>query len=172
MSSTVQAPSRSLLRALKSTSNCHCSRSKRLLQANQQRWQSSSSAAVTTDDPSQSPRAPRVSLPPRWAATPEAMKAPVRTRPTKPGWKPFECNNSPEKLDAMYSKFLGKTGPKMLSDETKWLAVTHKSFDFGRRGFNDRLSFLGMTYAKCLKIGAYERQQVDKLSNYRRVLNC
>lgn len=31
----------------------------------------------------------------------------------------------------------------MLSDETKWLAVTHKSFDHGRRGFNDRLAFLG-----------------------------
>lgn len=32
----------------------------------------------------------------------------------------------------------------MLSDEVKWLAVTHKSFDQGRRGFNDRLAFLGM----------------------------
>ena len=31
----------------------------------------------------------------------------------------------------------------MLSDETKWLCVTHKSFDHGRRGFNDRLAFLG-----------------------------
>lgn len=72
------------------------------------------------------------------------MKAPVRTRPTKPDWKPFECNTSAAKLDAMYVKLLGKTGPKMLSDETKWLAVTHKSFDFGRRGFNDRLAFLGI----------------------------
>lgn len=25
----------------------------------------------------------------------------------------------------------------------QWLAVTHKSFDHGRRGFNDRLAFLG-----------------------------
>lgn len=31
----------------------------------------------------------------------------------------------------------------MLTDEVKWLAVTHKSFDHGRRGFNDRLAFLG-----------------------------
>ncbi|KAJ8125564.1 hypothetical protein O1611_g8075 [Lasiodiplodia mahajangana] len=31
----------------------------------------------------------------------------------------------------------------MLPDELKWLAVTHKSFDQGRRGFNDRLAFLG-----------------------------
>jgi len=30
-----------------------------------------------------------------------------------------------------------------LSEETKWLAVTHKSFDQGKRGFNDRLSYLG-----------------------------
>lgn len=52
-------------------------------------------------------------------------------------------NQDPSKLDAMYASFLGKNGPKMLSDETKWLAVTHKSFDHGRRGFNDRLSFLG-----------------------------
>lgn len=43
----------------------------------------------------------------------------------------------------MYTRFLGKTGPKMLSDETKWLAVTHKSFDHARRGFNDRMAFLG-----------------------------
>ena len=26
---------------------------------------------------------------------------------------------------------------------SQWLAVTHKSFDHGRRGFNDRLAFLG-----------------------------
>jgi large subunit ribosomal protein L15 len=38
---------------------------------------------------------------------------------------------------------LGNGGDKVLSDETKWLAVTHKSFDQGRRGFNDRLAFLG-----------------------------
>jgi len=31
----------------------------------------------------------------------------------------------------------------MLTEEVKWLAITHKSFDQGRRGFNDRLSFLG-----------------------------
>ena len=33
----------------------------------------------------------------------------------------------------------------MLTEETKWLAVTHKSFDHGRRGFNDRLAYLGMS---------------------------
>lgn len=34
----------------------------------------------------------------------------------------------------------------MLSEEIKWLAVTHKSFDQGRRGYNDRLALLGMLY--------------------------
>lgn len=38
---------------------------------------------------------------------------------------------------------LGEDGDKMLSEEVKWLAVTHKSFDQGRRGFNDRLAFVG-----------------------------
>jgi large subunit ribosomal protein L15 len=38
---------------------------------------------------------------------------------------------------------LGNGGDQVLSDELKWLAVTHKSFDQGRRGFNDRLAFLG-----------------------------
>jgi len=31
----------------------------------------------------------------------------------------------------------------VLTEEVKWLAVTHKSFDQGRRGFNDRLAFFG-----------------------------
>lgn len=71
------------------------------------------------------------------------MQAPVRARPYPRGWKPFEVNDKPEKLNAVYAKLLGTNGPRMLSDETKWLAVTHKSFDHGRRGFNDRLAFLG-----------------------------
>jgi len=31
----------------------------------------------------------------------------------------------------------------MLTEEVKWLAITHKSFDQGRRGFNDRLAYMG-----------------------------
>ena len=31
----------------------------------------------------------------------------------------------------------------MLTEEVKWLAVTHKSFDHGKRGYNDRLAYLG-----------------------------
>lgn len=49
----------------------------------------------------------------------------------------------------MYIRFFGEGGNEWLSDETKWLAITHKSFDQGKRGFNDRLSYLGM--ALCLR---------------------
>lgn len=31
----------------------------------------------------------------------------------------------------------------MLSDEVKWIAITHKTFDQGKRGFNDRLAYFG-----------------------------
>ncbi|KAI9802351.1 MAG: hypothetical protein M1833_001857 [Piccolia ochrophora] len=43
----------------------------------------------------------------------------------------------------MYVRFLGPDGHRMLTEEVKWLAMTHKSFDHGRRGFNDRLAYLG-----------------------------
>lgn len=56
----------------------------------------------------------------------------------------FAVNEDPALLDAMYIKFLGMGGENALTDEVKWLAVTHKSFDQGRRGFNDKLAFLGM----------------------------
>ena len=70
------------------------------------------------------------------------MRAPPKP-PRKPFVKPLQVNTDAKKLDKMYSTFLGADGESLLSEETKWLAVTHKSFDFGRRGFNDRLSFLG-----------------------------
>lgn len=71
------------------------------------------------------------------------MSAPVRSRLKPEGVKPLAVNTDPQRLDQVYIRFLGKDGEKMLNEETKWLAVTHKSFDHGRRGFNDRLSFLG-----------------------------
>ncbi|RVX72786.1 hypothetical protein B0A52_03139 [Exophiala mesophila] len=71
------------------------------------------------------------------------MKAPVKSRLINPDVTPLVCNSDPRKLDDMYIRFLGKGGDKLLSDEVKWLAVTAKSFDHGRRGFNDRLAFLG-----------------------------
>ncbi|KAJ9640074.1 hypothetical protein H2199_006308 [Coniosporium tulheliwenetii] len=67
---------------------------------------------------------------------------PVRSRPV-PRDNFYEVNSDPRKLDEAYNKMLGRGGDKMLSEEVKWLAVTHKSFDHGRRGFNDRLALLG-----------------------------
>ena len=84
------------------------------------------------------------SQPPRWQATPPRMKAPFRSKP--PPRKPSEytVNEDPAVLDRVYVEVLGKDGDHVLTEEVKWLAVTHKSFDQGRRGYNDRLAFLGM----------------------------
>ena len=77
------------------------------------------------------------------------MKAPFPWKPKDPK-KAFKCNEDPKKLDRFYANFLGRGGDTMLSEEVKWLAVTHKSFDQGRRGFNDRLAFFGIgsTYGR------------------------
>ena len=61
----------------------------------------------------------------------------------RPHNKIWLVNSSPERLDAMYVRLLGPRGDKVLPEELKWLAVTHKSFDQGRRGFNDRLAMMG-----------------------------
>lgn len=79
---------------------------------------------------------------PRWSYTPEQMKAPFHPRIKDPR-KAWTVVEDPDRLDAMYNKFLGRGGDKVLTEEIKWLAVTHKSFDYGRRGFNDRLAFFG-----------------------------
>lgn len=82
---------------------------------------------------------------PRWARTPRRMKAPFSPHITKdPRRSEWKVNEDPKKLDDALNKFLGRDGERLLPDELKWLAVTHKSFDQGRRGFNDRLAFLGM----------------------------
>ncbi|KAL3458571.1 ribonuclease-III-like-domain-containing protein [Aspergillus heterothallicus] len=79
---------------------------------------------------------------PRWSYTPPRTKAPFSLHyDSKRPY--FPVNNDPKKLNEFYIRFLGPGGDKVLSDEVKWLAVTHKSFDQGRRGFNDRLAFLG-----------------------------
>ncbi|PNY26661.1 uncharacterized protein TCAP_03412 [Tolypocladium capitatum] len=81
---------------------------------------------------------------PRWSQTPAAMKAPLQMDFAKsPRNKIWAVNNSPERLDDVYNRLLGPGGSKMLPEELKWLAVTHKSFDQGRRGFNDRLALMG-----------------------------
>ena len=55
----------------------------------------------------------------------------------------WQVNENQKVLDEFYVRMLGHEGDKLLAEELKWLAVTHKSFDQGRRGFNDRLAFLG-----------------------------
>ncbi|KAG9228791.1 ribonuclease-III-like-domain-containing protein [Amylocarpus encephaloides] len=79
---------------------------------------------------------------PRWSYTPEEMKAPYPWKPTDPK-KAWNCNSDPAILDRFYASFLGPGGESVLTEEIKWLAITHKSFDQGRRGFNDRLAFFG-----------------------------
>ncbi|KAK3704649.1 hypothetical protein LTR37_013748 [Vermiconidia calcicola] len=76
----------------------------------------------------------------------------LREEPKQPVWK---VNTREEPLNDMYDRFIGRAGEvlkgqgestrgrDLLPEEVKWLAVTHKSFDHGRRGFNDRLAFLG-----------------------------
>jgi hypothetical protein len=84
---------------------------------------------------------------PRWSFTPPQMKAPFQPRPKDPS-KAWTCNEDPAKVDSMYIGLFGRGGDKVLSDEIKWLAITHKSFDQGRRGFNDRLAFFGTRYLR------------------------
>jgi len=79
---------------------------------------------------------------PKWSYTPDRMKAPMPWKPINPE-KRWKANEDPARLDTFYNTFLGRGGDTVLSDDVKWLAVTHKSFDQGRRGFNDRLAFLG-----------------------------
>lgn len=81
---------------------------------------------------------------PRWKATPPRMTAPFRSKPPTLHPNDFAVNEDPEQLDKVYVEVLGKRGDKILNEDVKWLAVTHKSFDHGRRGYNDRLAFLGM----------------------------
>ena len=79
----------------------------------------------------------------KWREAPYRMTAPHRSKP--PTFKPnhFPINRNPEVLDSVYVRVLGEGGDRALTEEVKWLAVTHKSFDHGRRGYNDRLAFLG-----------------------------
>ncbi|KAK7740922.1 hypothetical protein SLS53_004985 [Cytospora paraplurivora] len=83
---------------------------------------------------------------PRWSYTPERLKAPHGfsiNRIKVPQRAIWHVNEDPAKLDEFYERFLGRNGPRMLPEDIKWLAVTHKSFDYGRRGFNTRLAYFG-----------------------------
>ncbi|KAI9655502.1 MAG: hypothetical protein M1829_000646 [Trizodia sp. TS-e1964] len=73
------------------------------------------------------------------------MAAPFKHRlvnNTSPN-RTFTVNSDPALLDRFYFKLLGSGGDKLLSEHSKWLVVTHKSFDHGRRGYNERLAFYG-----------------------------
>lgn len=98
---------------------------------------------LSTESSSESTQANNETAKPRWSYTPPGAKAPFRLR-YNPNRPEFHVNEDPAVLDQFFIRFLGNGGEKLLSDEVKWLAVTHKSFDQGRRGFNDRLAFLGM----------------------------
>ncbi|KAL8755823.1 MAG: hypothetical protein Q9184_004681 [Pyrenodesmia sp. 2 TL-2023] len=80
---------------------------------------------------------------PRWRATPPRMVSQGASNRSFRVAKPFQVNEDPRKLDEILTRVLGKDGDRMLTEEVKWLAVTHKSFDHGRRGFNERLAYLG-----------------------------
>jgi large subunit ribosomal protein L15 len=92
--------------------------------------------------PPNAPVTPRVTIP-RWKAAPAGLHLPfkIRNADGKPAWR---CNDDALLLNRMYVRLLGSRGPTLLKDETKWLAVTHKTFDQGKRGFNERLAFYGM----------------------------
>ena len=135
-------PSKRLLEALRPARRrptCECIKASQCLPRKSPR----SVRCVSTAPPQFSEMEVEGDARPRWSYTPSAMRAPLRAHPEEPSYKLMKTNEDPKKLDAMYVSFLGREGHKVLSDETKWLAVTHKSFDHGRRGFNDRLAFMG-----------------------------
>ncbi|PNS21129.1 hypothetical protein CAC42_3467 [Sphaceloma murrayae] len=87
--------------------------------------------------PSESPR--YASEPPQ---PPGQIRMPFRLRPL-PAQPPFRVNTSSNRLAEAYAQFLGRGGDLLLPSDLKWLAITHKSFDHGWQGNNDRLAFLG-----------------------------
>lgn len=57
---------------------------------------------------------------------------------------PYQVNEDPAVLSNFYERLLdSKVEAAAIPEEVQWVAVTHKSFDHGRRGFNERLAFLG-----------------------------
>lgn len=81
--------------------------------------------------------------PPRWRMSPATLNAPVSTNKSK---NPVSTNRfEPCLLEKAYHNFLGPHYQDALpSERAQWLSVTHKTFDQGKQGFNDRLSFIGI----------------------------
>ena len=140
-------PPKNFLRAFNEPRRCRPTPLPTRLNANQQRHPRGGGAGPpppppTTPHPAARGRGRAARA--RWAYTPPATKAPFSlARPKDPRRSVWTTNEDPKKLDRFYEKFLGASGPGMLPEELKWLAVTHKSFDQGRRGFNDRLAYFG-----------------------------
>lgn len=80
-----------------------------------------------------------------WGNTLGQGRMPFKLRnPSQPVFKVIADDEAGNKaLDEMYTRFLGRGGELLLPKEVKWLAITHKSFDHGWQGSNDRLAFLG-----------------------------
>lgn len=97
------------------------------------------------------------------------MKAPFSINVVKdPKRQIWKVNEDPEKLERMYERLLGKDVAQLLPDELKWLAVTHKSFDGGRRGFNTRLAFFGRSRSVLLALCDSKTDRAwDRSSNHR-----
>ena len=132
-----------LARSLRRRATCQCSslHSTRTILPKSARNLSTSSARRDEEE-RYGNRGRELRTGPRWQSTPPRMMAPVRSKPPVMH-NDFIVNHDSERLDRVYDRVLGQGGCEMLTEEVKWLAVTHKSFDHGRRGFNDRLSFLG-----------------------------
>jgi hypothetical protein len=105
---------------------------------------------------------------PRWQRSPPLMRAPFKHRLTH---QTYIVNSDPAELDAFYVRFLGPGGDQILTEEVKWLAVTHKSFDHGSRGFCDRLAFLGMQTGSSL-LSRTNAIQGDVLYNFKEISFC
>ncbi|KAI5780764.1 ribonuclease-III-like-domain-containing protein [Geopyxis carbonaria] len=74
---------------------------------------------------------------------------------------PFSVNDKPQDLNAVYSELLGTQ--LQLSEDIKWQAVTHKSFDHGRQPFNEKLAFFGKTLLQMHACGhVLSRPRSDK----------
>lgn len=100
--------------------------------------EASSTPTATVDTPADPQNRPR------WSYTPNRMKAPFALyQPKDPRRSVWAVNEDPARLDKMYERLLGRDLARALPEELKWLAVTHKSFDNGRRGFNTRLAYFG-----------------------------
>ena len=110
----------------------------RSLSSQSQQYHASSATDLSQPKPFTEPPVKK----PRWAATPSRYTAPYRSKPPVPD-NEFIVNENPDVLDRAYERLLGKGGHDLIREEVKWLAVTHKSFDHGKRGYNERLAVLG-----------------------------